>query len=216
MRLPRICCLIALMLSGCGGRLASFGQSTRERDLAFDEMRVEIADLRHALQAHKTDLSLLQERLQEQESRSDDASRNRYFSESLSTRLALIEKKIPLLEKQHERFANDVSALKKGYGQSGSNFHAIEEKLGLLQAQLDQCSSRLKDIQQLKTTLTQVSKAIGEKNTPSGKRYRVKSGDSLDKIAKLHRTTVAEIKRLNDLASDKIVAGQELLLNFDE
>jgi LysM repeat protein len=216
MRLSRICCLIALLLSGCGGRFAHFGESTRERDLAFDEMRVEIADLRHALQAHKTDLSLLQERLQEQEARTDEASRNRYFSESLSTRLALIEKKVPLLERQHEKFASDLSALKKGYGQSGSNFHAIEEKLGLLQAQLDQCSSRLKDIQQLKTTLTQVSKAIGDKESSSSKKYRVKSGDSLDKIAKQNRSSVAEIKRLNDLSSDKIVVGQELVLSVDE
>lgn len=216
MRCLNLFCLLAIALSGCAGRFAHFGESNRERDLAFDEMRVELADLRHALQAHKTDLSLLQERLHEQETRADVASRDRYQTESLSTRLALLEKKIPLLEKQHERLLGDLSSLKKGYGQSGSNFQALEQKLSSLQTQIDQCSSRLKDIQQLKTTLAQVSKAITEKGVPSSRRYRVKSGDSLDKIAKQHRITVAEIKHLNDLASDKIVVGQELLLNTDE
>lgn len=40
--------------------------------------------------------------------------------------------------------------------------------------------------------------------------YRVKSGDSLEKIAKNHRTSVEKIKKLNGLTSNLIVTGQEL------
>jgi len=43
-------------------------------------------------------------------------------------------------------------------------------------------------------------------------RYVVKSGDTLDRIARAHGTTVRAIKAANGLTSDNIVAGQNLKL----
>jgi len=40
--------------------------------------------------------------------------------------------------------------------------------------------------------------------------YEIKSGDSLDKIARDHKTTVELIKKSNDLASDNIFPGKKL------
>ena len=40
--------------------------------------------------------------------------------------------------------------------------------------------------------------------------YLVKSGDTLSHIAKTHGTTVKALKSANDLASDRIVVGQQL------
>ncbi|MFO8052567.1 MAG: L,D-transpeptidase family protein [Candidatus Omnitrophota bacterium] len=45
------------------------------------------------------------------------------------------------------------------------------------------------------------------------KNYKVKRGDALSKIAKKFNTTVSLIKKSNNLASDKIVPGQELKVN---
>ena len=45
---------------------------------------------------------------------------------------------------------------------------------------------------------------------PSYRTYRVKSGDNLSSIAAKHRTTVAQIKKLNGLRSDFIREGQVL------
>ena len=209
---------LVLLLGGCGSHLAHLGENARQRDLAFDEMRIELGDLRHAMQAQKTELALLQERLQDQEHLSEQASKNRVHTEPLAARLASLEKRIPLIEKQHERVLRDMALIKKLYEQSGSTVHLIQDKIASLQSQLDQCSSRLSDIQQLKSTLTQVSRAIGEKTSPpsSNRRYRVKPGDNLDKIAKQQHISVSEIKRINNLQSDKIFVGQELVLNSDE
>jgi LysM repeat protein len=41
-------------------------------------------------------------------------------------------------------------------------------------------------------------------------RYVVKSGDTLGRIARAHRTTVQALKAANDLTSDRIAAGQSL------
>ena len=40
--------------------------------------------------------------------------------------------------------------------------------------------------------------------------YKVKPGDTLEKIARHQHTTVDTIKKLNDLPGDKIVVGQQL------
>lgn len=40
--------------------------------------------------------------------------------------------------------------------------------------------------------------------------YKVKEGDSLEKIARAHQTSVKAIKELNNLANDKIIVGKTL------
>ena len=41
--------------------------------------------------------------------------------------------------------------------------------------------------------------------------YTVKSGDTLDKIAKRNGTTVAELKRLNNIKGDALQIGQTIV-----
>ena len=48
------------------------------------------------------------------------------------------------------------------------------------------------------------------KASPSTGRYVVKRGDTLDRIARAHRTTVRAIKAANGLTSDRLVAGRSL------
>src|SRR5262249_17726074 len=40
--------------------------------------------------------------------------------------------------------------------------------------------------------------------------HKVRSGETLKKIAEMHGTTVDKLKRINDLQQDRIVVGQEL------
>lgn len=48
------------------------------------------------------------------------------------------------------------------------------------------------------------------------KKYKVKRGDALSKIAKKFNTTVGLIKKANNLTSNKIIPGQELKVNVCE
>lgn len=48
------------------------------------------------------------------------------------------------------------------------------------------------------------------KETASTVYYKIKSGDTLGKIAQQHKMTVAQLKALNNLSSDLIYAGQSL------
>ena len=51
------------------------------------------------------------------------------------------------------------------------------------------------------------------KNSSSSDTYTVKSGDTLDKIAKAHNTTIQKLKSKNNLTSNLIFPGQVLKIN---
>lgn len=52
----------------------------------------------------------------------------------------------------------------------------------------------------------------GSSSSASSSTYKVKKGDSLEKIARANGTTVAAIKKANGMKSDRISAGQKLKL----
>jgi LysM repeat protein len=78
-----------------------------------------------------------------------------------------------------------------------------------------------RNIENLQTALSSVIEAIKGKEASaekgeavsseaSSKTYRVKAGDSLEKIAKQHQTTIKKLKEWNNLTSDQILVGQKL------
>jgi len=62
----------------------------------------------------------------------------------------------------------------------------------------------------LQGALQSVLGALDVKVTPSETFYKVKNGDSLEKIAKNHHTTIQALKVANQLSNDRIVVGQTL------
>lgn len=56
----------------------------------------------------------------------------------------------------------------------------------------------------------EVKPKAAAKPKPTYGSYTIKSGDSLTKIAKAYKTTVANLKKINNLKSDLIVAGKKL------
>lgn len=156
-----------------------------------DELRLELSDVKHDLHSARIEINLLEERIAKQERLI--ASLKGAPSSSVETKLAALEK---MLEKA-------ISDLRHLNGQTGIAVSKVQE-LELL------CTSHEKkfaDLGNLKGTLTSISKAIGQE---SKKTYTVKAGDSLDKIARAHHTSVEKIKACNGLTKDTIIPGQEI------
>jgi LysM repeat protein len=151
-------------------------------------MRLEIADLKHELKSALVDLNLLDERVRK------DAQKPQTANQPSSAQLSALEKKVASLEKLLEKAISDLRSLNSTTTQALTKIHDLEKEI----TTHDQ---RLAEVNQLKGTLTSISKAIGS-TTPSEAFYRVKAGDSLEKIARNHKISVDTLKKLEQLQSD--------------
>jgi len=183
----------------------------------LDELRIELDDLKHALKTTQVDLGLLDERQKKQDNslrqtKDQVQSRDTSSLHLLTSQINALEKKVAALEKTLEKAANDLRSLNAVATQTLNKTQELEQSLLSHEKRLD-------DVVNLKSTLTNISKAIkGQTSaqTPSSaKLYRVKAGDSLEKIARQHHTSVEALRKINHLPSDKIVIGQELRLSDD-
>lgn len=204
--------LIGLTLCGCTSTLSSLNNEQRQRDFAFQEMRREIGDLKHTLQGYRTELELLQERISDQENNAKLAQKARPQNESLA-QIAACERKMMLLEKNLEKLASDLRNLNQHAQQTNLSLAGFKDKMFECQRELALHKQKLDGVTQLKTTLGQISQAIGDRSSPAASpvsSYKVKPGDTLEKIARKHNISLPALKRLNNIAQDKIIVGQEL------
>ena len=94
---------------------------------------------------------------------------------------------------------------------SGDTLYSIAKKYGI-------AVDKLKDLNNLKSNMISVNQKllVSDSNLDNNK-YTIKSGDTLYSIAKKYSTTVGKIKELNNLKSDTLSIGQELVIpsSFD-
>lgn len=171
----------------------------QDNNSLLEEIRVDIGDLKYALKSTQVELTILDEKI--------NTAKKKELSNQ-AEQIAALEKRIVQLEKIIERTSADLRAL---------NTNAAEAltKIESLAQQTTSHEKRLEDVAKLKGTLTNISKAMGQQtaDTAKGNTYRVKAGDSLEKIARNHKVSLDTLKKLNNLTQDKIIVGQELKIS---
>lgn len=196
--------LLILASASCTSQMAVRSSSDHSTRITMEEMRTEISDLKHAFHAAQVEIHLLEERLREQEN-SQAALKNAKAGnqDAFSKQTALLEGRLHRIENTLESISAEYKQL---YAASMQNSHTLESH-----------EQRLNEIANLKSTLTSISQAI--KKTSSGQTvssYKVKAGDSLEKIARAHSITTEALKKANQLSSDRIIVGQELKIPSSE
>ena len=91
---------------------------------------------------------------------------------------------------------------------SGDSLYSIAKKYNTT---VDKIKS-LNNLESNILSIDQILKLPNDTNTSSAKTYKVVSGDSLYSIAKKYNTTVDKIKSLNNLTSNLLNIGDELLV----
>lgn len=182
----------ALLLGGCSSTLTAL---RGDQDHVFDELRTEIADLKHALHTTEVELKLLEDRFDNQEPAQKGASAD----------VASLQKKMSSLEKNIDKINVDLRSLMTYANQTTTSLTEYKN-------QIQEIDKKLEEIGKLRSTLSQFSKGYTVAAEASSQTYRVKSGDSLEKIARKFQVSVESLKENNDLKSDKIVIGQELVI----
>lgn len=96
---------------------------------------------------------------------------------------------------------------------SGDTLYSIAKKYGIT-------VDKLKDLNNLNSNMISVNQKLlvnDQKKNQTTNTYVVEKGDTLYSIAKKYSTTVSKIKELNNLKSDTLSIGQELIIpsSFD-
>lgn len=189
-----------LLLWGCtASQFAALQGGNRHEQIAIEELRIEVADLKHALNATEVELQLLEEKL---EAHGD--SKVGHIAEEMK----YLERKVSSLEKTMEKSIADLRSLSTHANQTVASLSQYREKI-------EELDRRMEEVSKIKNTLSSLSKVMGGQGGDH-KSYKVRAGDSLEKIARRHRISVDMLKKLNHLENDRIVIGQELKVPNDQ
>lgn len=189
-----------LVLTGCSSLFQDDGAVHATR--AVNELRQEIADLKHELRSTQVSFQILEEKYHFQDQAISTMKLKNPKWDQLANQLTVLERKLYQVEKFQESVLADLRALSMHHEEQGGRLNQCERDVAFQK-------NRLEDVGKLKSTLSSISQAMQNKGS-NGSKYTVKSGDTLDKIARHHHVTVTALKKKNHLTSDRIHIGQEI------
>ncbi len=190
-----------------------------DRGPLLREILDSMSELKNEVNNHETEIRIFSEKFKSQEEIFESQRQQLAdFTQSIKELLRAQTNTIESKSHAHQHTAQEITQELKQHAQESAHLLAdykkrIEEieKMILNQNQtmehLQTALSALTELLQPKTALTSEAHSVD-----SAKIYRVKSGDSLEKIAKQYNTTVKLLKELNNLTKDQIIIGQKLSL----
>jgi len=194
--------LLLLIAAGCSPLHTSPHDERHQWELTIHEVQTNLDDLRHDINCFQTEMQILDGRIKYFENalaslKQQDLEKQQNRIEQLSLQIQAFEKKWGAAEKRNDVAGKELEGLTKYAAETTTALSQFKGRIEELEQELFSQSKKMGTLaKSLKTN------DVGA--------YKVCAGDSLEKIAKMHSTTVEKIKKLNQLENDKIVVGQEL------
>lgn len=201
-----------ILSTSCTSINSSPKEEKHRMEMTLQRMKTDIEDLKHDLNTFEIEHHVFEGRLSDQDHTlatlkdqtfdSQEARLDHLFSEIeklkgfLNSMRESNQKLMAELKKLHENASDTHVAL----SQYKNKIESIEKHLALQERQFEK-------IAELKGVIAELTSGQKGKRL---KTYTVRTGDSLEKIARIHKTTVEEIKRLNHLNNDLIIVGEEI------
>lgn len=203
----------SVFLGGCSPITSSPHDQKHQLELTLHEVQTNLDDLRHDIHCFKTELQIIDGRIKHSEQalsslKEQDLDKQKAKIDQIALSLQALEKKWANSEKLSTAEAEERQELKSHAKETTAALIQCKARLEELERELIASQRRFEEIGKLKENiehLVQTLRAGG-----SYKTYKIKPGDSLEKIAKSFKTSVEKIKKLNGLQQDLIVTGQEL------
>lgn len=207
---------------------------------AIKEVRDSLANIRHEMRNHETEIRMFDEKLTNLDIiiegvRDQISETSKAHKEQLKGNAESLEDKIASLETATKGLVADVRLFKTHANSATTALEQYKHKISELEKIVELQNQNIEHLQSAMRSIMDAlqpnepasSKSIAV--TPSGgtstggssnnaissnndHTYRIKPGDSLEKIARNNNTTVQAIKELNGLANDRIVVGKVLQL----
>jgi len=214
-----IACMAALLPIACSPLKSSPNDEKHQLELTLHELQTNFDDVRHDLNCFQTEMQILDGRIKYYENalsnlKQQDLEKQQSKIDLLSQQIAAFEKKIAALEHTNDTGSQDLQQLTSHANETSAALAQFKNRIAELEQEIQSQNRRFEQIAKLKghfEGLTkQLSSAASDKKT-----YKVRPGDTLEKIARFHQTTTERIKKANDLKEDLIVVGQELIIPND-
>lgn len=222
-----------------GGRQAvQIARPTQGEDLttALRQFKTGLADLRHEVTNHETEIRLFENKLQSQETSfenlqqqlNQDIQSQRDYARastiSLEGKIESVNQAIINLEGMLRGLSNDLRQVKIQSNDSVTVLGQYKLKISELESALEKQNQHMENLEAALQSMMEVWQAkesvkeIINKPTESpikfevdgGKIYKVQAGDSLEKIARAQKVSVQAIREANQLTNDRILIGQKL------
>lgn len=197
------------LIAGCSPLKTSPHDEKHQLELTLHEVQTNLDDLRHDVKCFQAEQQILDGRI-------------RYYENMIAALknqdLQTTQEKISHLVQQIQHLEKKILACENAQKSEEKNLEKLSAHANETTLAFTQFKHRLQDIEQdmvslakLKTNLESLAHHLGSPSE-SFKTYEVSPGDSLEKIAKAHKTSVKELKAYNQLRQDqdKIVVGQKL------
>lgn len=208
--------LLALLPS-CSPLKSSPNDEKHQMELTLHEVRTSLDDLRHDINCFQTELQILDGRIKYHENtlsslKQNDLEKQQNKIDQLSVLVQGLEKKWSSFEKVQKEDSKDLKDLSSHANETTAALSQFKDRIGELEQEIFSQTHKFDELAKLKIHIETLAKGL----SGDFKIYKVKPGDSLEKIARIHRTAVDKIKKLNHLEHDLIVAGQELKIPLHE
>lgn len=196
------------------------------------EMRDSLESVKHSLRNQETEIRTFEEKLENLDTiiesvRDQISDTSKSHKDQLKGSSTALETKLTSLETSLKGVLADMKQFQIYSTESTTTLTQYKKKITELEKAIEIQNQNIDDMQTAMKSLMellQIKSGIPAKTTAeatnstvsnssgSGSEilYKIKEGDSLEKIAKAHQTTIKAIKELNGLTTDRIVVGRTL------
>jgi chromosome segregation ATPase len=205
--MKRLTPLFALLVS-CSNLVVSQRSDKQQMEFSVQKLKNEIEDLKQEMKAYQIEVGILEGKimnhdedlgyLQAQDLPGKNGGRSLDSQTLVEKKVLEIERTLDLLVRRFDRIEIESKEIAKSVGIYKQRFQDYEK---FLQSQNDS----IQELGKLKRNLKEIREDALE-TTP----YRVRAGDSIDKIARQFGTTPEQLKKINQLHNDLILVGQEI------
>lgn len=214
--------ILASLLTSCVGSGQMPKTEHYQMEMTLHKIRADIEEIKHDLHTHQMELSVLEGKvlnnedaflaMKKEEITSDHNKMEKYQQQlgQMGQKLVQNEKKQEETEKNLRSLLLHSQEVQKALTQYKDKINELERNISVHNQSLSEMvkiKDHLRTISEMATS-HQLTDADGNWLQP----YRVKAGDSLDKIAKEHKTSADVLRKINHLNNDLILAGQDLLV----
>ena len=208
--LSAICLFIILV--GCSPITSNQHDEKYKWELTIHEVQTNLDDLRHDTQVMLSEMRVFDGRIKAFEAEVEylkfhDMQNQLAKVDQLCNQFYALEKKYSSFEKKVNSGQEAVEALSSFAKETSFALSQFKNKIQELEEEIVNQTRKLETIAKLKNHIETLSKSLA---IDSSRIHKVKSGETLEKIAKMYKTDVGSVKQLNQLSNDLIVVDQEL------